>query len=146
AIVGDGPYQDVLESQISRLGLQERVVMPGNQDNVIPWLQSLDVFVLPSYANEGVPQAIMQAMSCGLPVISTTIGSITEVVRDRETGIIVPARDSDALVKALEELLHDADMRLRYGDAARKMALEKFGLSIMLDKMETVFQEAANHK
>jgi glycosyltransferase involved in cell wall biosynthesis len=143
AIVGDGPYLDVLKNRIFKLELSERVIMPGNQDNVVPWLQAMDVFVLPSYANEGVPQAILQAMSCGIPVISTTIGSITEAVRDRETGIIVPPRDSAALTEALQELLHDAEIRLRYGDAARTMALEKFGLSIMLEKMETVFQEAA---
>jgi glycosyltransferase involved in cell wall biosynthesis len=142
AIVGDGPYLEVVKRQIAALGLTDRMVIPGNQRNVAPWLQALDVFVLASYANEGVPQAILQAMSCGIPVVSTTVGSITEAVRDGETGIITPPRDSAALTNALQELLSDGDMRLRYGEAARKMALEKFGLGIMLDKMETIFEEA----
>ncbi|MES2353030.1 MAG: glycosyltransferase family 4 protein [Pseudomonadota bacterium] len=143
-IVGDGPQRQALQSQISRLGLGDRVVMAGNHENVVPWLQAIDVFALPSYANEGVPQAILQAMSCGIPVISTTVGSITEAVCDQETGIIIPPRNSAALTQALEAMLHDADMRLRYSDAARKMALEKFGLDIMLDKMEAIFQSVVH--
>jgi len=143
AIVGDGPQQHALKSQISRLGLDDRVTMPGNLGDVVPWLQAMDIFALPSYANEGVPQAILQAMSCGIPVVSTTIGSITEAVRDRETGIIVPPRDSAALGGALHELLNDADLRLRFSDASLKMAHEKFGLGIMLDKMEGIFRGVA---
>ncbi|MBA2690246.1 MAG: glycosyltransferase, partial [Burkholderiales bacterium] len=56
-IVGDGPQRQALKSRIARLSLVERVIMPGNQDDVVPWFQALDVCVLPSYANEGVPQA-----------------------------------------------------------------------------------------
>lgn len=139
AIVGGGPQQQAISEQVSRLRLNDRVIMPGNQDDVVPWLHALDVFALPSYANEGVPQAILQAMSCGIAVISTPVGSITEAVRNGETGIIVPARDAAALGSAIEQLLADADMRLNYGDAARKVALDKFGLDIMLDKMEAIF-------
>ena len=140
-IVGDGPYKGVLKDQISRLELAKNIVMPGNQENVVPWLQAMDVFVLPSYANEGVPQAVLQAMSCGIPVVATTIGGIPEAVRDHETGIMVPPRDAAALTKALQALLSDGNMRLRYGQAGRRMALEKFGLGLMLDKMEAIFQE-----
>ncbi|MEO7760537.1 MAG: glycosyltransferase family 4 protein, partial [Casimicrobiaceae bacterium] len=67
-IVGDGPEWGRIKEQVERLGLGSRVIMPGNQNDVTPWLQSMDVFALPSYANEGIPQALMQAMACGLPV------------------------------------------------------------------------------
>ena len=142
AIVGGGPQQQALEEQIARLGLKDRVIMPGNQDDGVPWLHAMDVFVLPSYANEGVPQGILQAMSCGISVIATPVGSITEAVRDGETGVIVPARDAAALRGAIEQLLADAALRLRYGDAARAVAVDKFGGGIMLDKMEAIFHGA----
>jgi glycosyltransferase involved in cell wall biosynthesis len=102
----------------------------------------LDVFALPSYANEGVPQAILQAMSCGIPVVSTGIGSILEAVRDKETGLVVPERQVEPLRAALNRLLGDAELRLTFGDAGRKVALEKFGIEVMLDKMEAVFYGA----
>src|SRR5262249_43254968 len=86
-VVGDGPGAENLRAQVKSLGIESRVRMPGNQDDVVPWLQALDVFALPSYANEGVPQAIMQAMACGLPVVSTRVGSIDELVRDVDTGL-----------------------------------------------------------
>lgn len=141
-IIGDGPQRTALERLVAVLKLEDRVLMPGNQSDVVPWLQALDVFALPSYANEGVPQAILQAMSCGIPVVSTGIGSILEAVRDKETGLVVPERQVEPLHAALNRLLGDAELRLTFGDAGRKVALEKFGIEVMLDKMEAVFHGA----
>jgi len=117
--------------------------MPGNQPDLVPWLQALDVFVLPSFANQGVPQAILRAMRCGIPVTSTAIGSIVEAVGDKVTGPIASEKQSDALRESLESLLGDAEPRLPFGDAARKVAQEEFGIEVMLVKMEAVFSEAA---
>jgi len=78
-IVGDGPMPETLEAQVAKLGLAPRTRFAGNQADVVPWLQALDVFALPSYANEGVPQALVQAMLVGLPCITTTAGSISEL-------------------------------------------------------------------
>ena len=83
----------------------------GNQADVAPWMQALDLFCLPSYANEGVPQALMQAMACGLPVVTTPVGSIGEIVQDGETGRLVPPGDAGALGAAIEALLADAPLR-----------------------------------
>ena len=69
-IVGDGPQREALEAQVAALGLASRVRFAGNQQDVRPWLHSMDVFALPSYANEGVPQALLQAMLCGLPCVT----------------------------------------------------------------------------
>jgi glycosyltransferase involved in cell wall biosynthesis len=141
-IVGDGPQRPALGKMVTDLKLEDRVLMPGNQSDVVPWLQALDVCVLPSYANEGVPQAILQAMSCRIPVVSTAVGSILEAVCDGKTGLIVPERQTNPLREALEKLLGDAEMRQRFGDAARKVVLEKFSIETMLDKMEAVFYGA----
>lgn len=143
-IVGHGPQRENLQREISRLKLDERVLMPGNQTDVVPWLQAMDVFVLPSFANEGVPQALMQAMACGLPVISTPIGSITEAVEDGVSGCIVPPKDALRLSQAIQALLNDPARRAQLGEAARHTACEKFALDLMLDKMEAIFTRAAH--
>ena len=145
AIVGDGPQREALQARIAELNLGDRVIMPGNQRDVLPWLQALDIFVLPSYANEGVPQAILQAMLCGLPIISTPIGSILEAIQHEQTGLIVEPRNAQQLHGAISRLLHDPELRHQLGVAARTRAQEKFGLDTMLDRMEVIFKNAAPH-
>lgn len=141
-VVGGGPYRDRLDAQLARLGLTERVRFAGQQDDVVPWLQALDLFALPSWGEEGVPQAIMQAMACALPVVSTTTGAITEAVEADVTGLIVPPRDVDALRQALARLRDDPALRARFGAAGRARALRDFGIDKMLDRMEAVFRAA----
>ncbi len=141
-IVGDGPQFAPLQKQIGELNLADRVTMPGNQRDVLPWLQAMDIFVLPSYANEGVPQALMQAMLCGLPVITTPVGSITEAVQPDITGILVPPQQAPALGAAIARLIAQTDLRNRLGAAALRHARENFVVDKMLDDMETVFRRA----
>lgn len=141
-IVGDGPGRTNIGRQAEELGIADRVIMPGNQGDVAPWLAALDIFVLPSYANEGVPQAIMQAQASGLPVISTPVGSIPEVVEDGSTGLLVPPRNSGALRDAIARLLRDAALRDRLGSAALAQAHARYGDCQMLDRMEDVFKQA----
>jgi glycosyltransferase involved in cell wall biosynthesis len=141
-IVGGGPQRDAIEAQVASLGLGERVVLAGDQADVLPWLQALDVFALPSYANEGVPQALVQAMLCGLACVTTGIGAIPEAARDGETALVVPAQDVDALAGALARLVADPALRQRLGQAARAHCMRQFGYETMLDRMEAVFRDA----
>jgi glycosyltransferase involved in cell wall biosynthesis len=140
-IVGDGPRRQILESFVQRLRLQERVVFAGDRADVVPWLQAFDVFVLPSFANEGVPQALVQAMLAGLPCVSTSVGSMAELARDGETALVVPARNAGALRSALERLLADQGLRTRLGEAARRHAAANFSYEGMLDRMETIYRQ-----
>jgi glycosyltransferase involved in cell wall biosynthesis len=142
-MVGDGPGRDNLREQVTRLGLGERVLMPGNQDDVTPWLQALDVFALPSYANEGVPQSLMQAMAVGVPVVSTPVGSIDELVRHEATGLMVPPQDADALRAAIERLLAEPALAQRLAQEARAWVLSRYSRERMLDSMEVVFREVS---
>lgn len=142
-VVGDGPGRDNINQRASELGITGQLTMPGNQADVLPWLVALDIFVLPSYANEGVPQAVMQAMSVGLPVISTPVGSIPEIITDGENGLLVPPRDTDALQHALEQLSTEAPFRKRLAESALAEARKRFSLEIMLDRMEDVFVHAS---
>jgi len=142
-IVGDGPQRQNIESQIAGLRLGQRVWMPGNQEDVLPWLQSLDIFALPSYANEGVPQALVQAMLCGLPCITTVVGSIREAAVPDETALVVLPEDTASLCQAIERLMSDIELRRRLGAAARVHCLARFGQATMLERMETVYRAAA---
>jgi glycosyltransferase involved in cell wall biosynthesis len=142
-IVGDGPMREVLERQVAELALGERVRMTGNQSDVLPWLQALDVFALPSYANEGVPQALAQAMLCGLACVTTHAGSIAELARDGDTTLVVPARDAQALARAIGRLRGDAALRAKLGAAARAHCAANFSLERMLDRMEAIYAEVS---
>ncbi|HEY6240671.1 MAG TPA: glycosyltransferase family 4 protein [Burkholderiales bacterium] len=142
-IVGDGPQRQNIETKIRELGTGDRVRLAGNQDNVLPWLQSLDVFALPSYANEGVPQALVQAMLCGLACVTTASGSIGEIARDGVTAIVVRTEDAADLKRGLERALGDAELRRRLGAAARQYCAANLGVETMLDRMERVFRDVA---
>ena len=143
AIVGDGPMREVLEATIDRLGLRMRVRMAGNQRDVLPWLQALDLFALPSYANEGVPQALVQAMLCGLPCVTTPVGSIGELARHEVTALVVPPRDAHALAAAIERLAGDPLLRSELGVAARRHCVEDYSYERMLDRMEAIYHGVA---
>ena len=145
-VVGDGPQRQALEAQREILGLRDRVVFAGLQHDVAAWLAAFDIFVLPSYANEGVPQALLQAMAMGIPAITTAIGAIPEIARDGETALIVPPAHAPALARALDRLLGDATLRDRLGASARAFVVPRHGLPAMLDRMESVFRRALDER
>jgi glycosyltransferase involved in cell wall biosynthesis len=139
-VVGDGPDRALLEAHVARAGLGDCVRFTGQQDDVVPWLQALNLVTLPSYSEEGVPQAIMQAMACGIAVVSTPVGGIPEVVDAGVTGISVEPRSAESLAAGLARLRDDAALRARFGSAARARAERDFGIERMLDRMEVVFR------
>ncbi len=139
-IVGDGPQRQRLESRTRALGLDEVVRFVGNTVDAPAWLATFDLFALPSSGDEGVPQSIMQAMACGLPVVSTSVGAIREAVQQDRTGLIVPPRDPEALTDALATLMGDDALRHRFGVEGFAYAREHFGIRAMLDQMEGLFR------
>ena len=143
AIVGDGPQRAALEQQVDTLGLRNRVMFAGNHVDVSPWLQSFDGFALPSYANEGVPQALLQAMFTGLASVTTDAGAIPEIAIDERTALVVPKEDSAALARALLRLLDDRSLADELGRNARSLVLSRHSLATMLDRMEAIFAAAA---
>jgi glycosyltransferase involved in cell wall biosynthesis len=141
-VVGDGPQREALVEQAGKAGLADAVRFVGHDPRPERWLGAMDLFVLPSYANEGVPQALMQAMMSGLPCVTTDVGAIGEIARDGETAVLVPPQDSAALADALARLIDDPALRQRLGNQARAFALDHCTLSAMCDAMEQVFQGA----
>ena len=139
-VVGDGPMRDPIVAKVAELGLSDRVRLIGQQDKPEDWLRALDVFCLPSYANEGVPQAVLQAMFTGLPIVTTPVGAILEAVSDGNTALIVPPKDAGALADAIGRLARDQALGVRLGAAARDAAAARFSREVMLDSMEAVFR------
>lgn len=140
-IVGEGPMRGPIEEKIAALRLGGRVTLAGQRSDPEHWLQAMDVFCLPSYANEGVPQAILQAMLCALPIVTTPVGAILEAVSDHETALIVPPRDAAALATAIGRLLDNPALAIALGDSARRVASADFSRDIMLDRMESIFRQ-----
>lgn len=145
-MIGDGPRRAHLEARVAAEGLDGRVRFVGNQEDVPSWLNVLDLFVLPSYRSEGVPQSVMQAMACGLAVVSTPIGAIEEAVQRGRTGLIVPPKDAAALAEALVALMGDEPRRRAMGAAGLDYARANFTIDEMLDRMEAVFRAAASRR
>ncbi len=120
----------------------------GNQPNVVPWLHAMDLFALPSYANEGVPQAILQAMACGVPVVTTDAGAIAEVAHEGgddapATAVVVAKESAAELAEAIVALKDDGPRRESMAAAALALVRERHGIEGMLDRMEAVFRAAS---
>ena len=144
-VVGEGPMRVNIEPRIDALGIGDRVRLVGQQERPEDWLRALDIFCLPSYANEGVPQAVLQAMLTALPIVTTPVGAILEAVSDGATALVVPPQDPPALASALARLATDPELGARLGAAAREKALVRFSREAMLDRMEAVFRRATGN-
>jgi glycosyltransferase involved in cell wall biosynthesis len=124
-LVGDGPDRPSVEAEVRRLGLQDAVTLAGTRDDVPELLARADVFALSS-RSEGAPLSILEAMAAGLPVVSSRVGGVPELVVDGETGLLVPPGDPAAMADALGRLVADADLRWRLGAAGRERAQRYF--------------------
>jgi glycosyltransferase involved in cell wall biosynthesis len=138
-VVGEGPYRVVLEAKVRDLNLSSWVRFAGYQDDVAPWFALMDAVVLASYANEGVPQALLQAMAMGQAVVGTTVGGIPEVVIEGETGLLTPPRDGAALARALRLLRDDEAHRRDLGRRGRELVAGRFSLEQMAAEVEAVY-------
>jgi len=138
-IVGEGPYRPVIEAKIQELGLAGRVRLAGHQDRVPEWLALMDAFVMASYANEGVPQALLQALALGRPVAATTAGGIPEVIIPEETGLLAPPRNPQALARIMSRLLQEADLRQGFSQRGPRLVTARYSLEQMADALEAVY-------
>jgi glycosyltransferase involved in cell wall biosynthesis len=130
SIAGDGPDRAGLEAQAKQLGIAQNVKFLGyqSQSQVRELLQQTDVFVLPSFA-EGVPVVLMEAMAAGVPVVTTRIAGVPELVDDGVSGILTPPGDEVALGSAIATLLDDPTRRATMGEAGREKVAAEFDIN-----------------
>jgi glycosyltransferase involved in cell wall biosynthesis len=138
-IAGDGPTRPSLEKLVADLGIADRVTFTGvvGQDEAVELYRDADVFALPSLA-EGLPVVLMEAMATGLPVISTRIDAIPELIDDGVSGLFVEAGDAQGLTDALITLAGDAELRGRLGAAGREKVLAEFELGRQAERLLAV--------
>jgi glycosyltransferase involved in cell wall biosynthesis len=137
-IVGDGPMGDIVRQLATDLGLADTVVFHGMQQNVWPYLDGADLFVLSSLS-EGVSITLLEAMAAGLPIVATDVGGNREVVRNSVTGLLVPVGDHLALAERMVELLEDRPRAHRMGDAGRERVESDFNISRTVAEYETLY-------
>jgi sugar transferase (PEP-CTERM/EpsH1 system associated) len=137
-MVGDGPLLQPARALLDEAGFSRFAWLPGARDDVHEILRELDVFVLPSLA-EGISNTILEAMACGVPVVATDVGGNPELVQEGVTGRLVPRRDVGALSHAIGVYLSNAEMRMRHGAEARRIAETRFSLRAMVDAYLQVY-------
>ena len=149
--VGDGPIRDHVEAQIREAQLNDRIIVHGPlpRTEIIKLLEACDIFALPSVPTkggkrEGIPVVIMEAMACGLPVVSSQLSGIPELVDHEVNGILVPPRDIEGLASALQRLGADAGLRQRMGSAGREKVSREFNLRSNAAQLARLFLAAGS--
>jgi glycosyltransferase involved in cell wall biosynthesis len=145
AVIGGGEERSDLEDRIERLELAGTVRLLGPIDGAASLLKAFDVFAMPSLM-EAMPFALIEAMAAGLPAVATSVWGIPEIVRDGETGLIVPPGESGGLAAAILRLLDDEGLRSRMGARAEEEARAKFSLEAMAAETVAVYQSVAAGK
>lgn len=145
-LVGDGPLRQELEQLSVKLGIKDNVIFAGSRRDIPEMLAAMDIFVLPSALREGCPLSILEAMAMSKPVVASRLGGIPEEVEDGKSGILVPPKDSAALADAIIKLLSDKNAAITMGKVGRKIFEEKFSKEVMLNKLESLYDELAVRK
>lgn len=142
-LAGNGPKRAEIERQIQELKLGERVHLVGHVEQVENIIAALDIVVLPSTAHEGIPQSLLQAMAMQKPVIGTDVGGIPEIVEHERTGLIVSAKNSQALAESIERLLEDQQLANALAYAGCYKIKSHYSIQTMCEKLEKIYASAS---
>ncbi len=141
-IGGEGELRPELEAEISRLGLRERVLLPGNVLDLPDLMLDADLFVLSSKF-EGLPLVLLEAMAAGLPVVGTRIKGVNEVVSEGTNALLCPAGDPGAMADAISRLLVSPEMRASFGGASRARVQADYSFDGVLDRLQELYSRIA---
>ena len=143
-LVGDGPERGAIEAQARALGVGDRVRLLGamSPEQLIDRYAAADVFCLPSFA-EGIPVVLMEAMASGLPVVTTRITGIPELVEDGSSGALVAPGRPELLADAIERLAADPALRERWGARGRERVIEEFDVAESAHRLQGLFADPA---
>jgi glycosyltransferase involved in cell wall biosynthesis len=140
-VVGEGPDRAKLQALIDTLGVASSVSLMGRREDMPVVYGSFDIMVSSS-RQEGLPIAILEGMASGLPLIATTVGEVPSVVRDGETGILLPPSDTQALSSAMVDLLRDSEKCRRLGSAARQLVESEYSAARMGNEYLSLYRNA----
>jgi glycosyltransferase involved in cell wall biosynthesis len=139
-IAGEGPERDSLQRLISRNKLKDRVKLIGFQDDVISYINAMDIFILPS-EQEGCPRVILEAMLMGKPVIACNIAGPSELVIDGETGLLIKVGDKQRLSKSIMNLVRSESLRRNLGESGKKRVIDNYSMDLYINGVSSVLQE-----
>ena len=144
-ILGQGYMDQNIRFTAMELGLENRVQLHGRvkPEEVLAQLQQADAFVLSSLS-EGISNAVLEGMSCGLPIVTTDCGGMREAVTDGIEGYVVPVRVPDAMARALVKLAGDPELRTRIGEAGRRRVIDEFNLADQVREFLSLFEAVLN--
>jgi glycosyltransferase involved in cell wall biosynthesis len=137
-LVGEGPKRVEFESEVAALGLQRHFIFLGRRSDVPQILTSCDIAVLPSLA-EGLPNAVLEYLAAGLPVVASALGGNLEVIQNGITGLLVPAKDPVALAAALSTLLADPDFAKRIAIAGHDHVHRNFSFERLVSEVDKLY-------
>lgn len=137
-IIGDGPLKEEIINHLNKLNLQEKIILAGLQTDVKPWLSSMDIFMMTSKF-EGLPIALLEAMSMQCAIATTDAGGIKEVVNHNQSGLMVGVDDVGKLSEEILRLIDDPEFRNSLGVNARNRVIESFGIEQMVRKLEALY-------
>jgi len=138
-IVGDGELRSTLEHKARDLGIEDRVIFMGFQNNLQKIYAGLDIIALSSY-NEGLPVALIEAMAAGKPVISTDVGGVVDLILDGDNGLLVPSNDPKSLAEATLYLLEHPERRKMMGVAGRKKVYPHFDKKRLVRDIDNLYE------
>jgi glycosyltransferase involved in cell wall biosynthesis len=142
---GHGPDFDLILSQIRALGLQDSILCPGHERNLLGYLKSADMLVNPSLS-EGLPNIILEAMALGVPVVATAVGGVPELIQHESNGLLVPAKDPIELSDAILQMAGAAETRSKFRDAAFETLARSFTFKGQLDSLSDLYQRVISEK
>lgn len=142
-LVGDHatPWGQIMQQLAQDLGIADRTLFIGQQDDVFPFMEAMDVFLAPS-RREALGLALIEAAGMGLPLLGSAIGGIPEIIDHEHNGMLLPAEDPDAWAFAMRRLAHSPRLRRCFGDNARASFLQRFSSQRMLAATEQVYLKA----
>jgi glycosyltransferase involved in cell wall biosynthesis len=141
---GDGESRPTFERQVETLGLQPNFIFLGRRNDIPDILASCDIAVLPSKA-EGLPNALLEYMAAGMPVVASRVGGNAELIDDGVTGLLVPAQDVEGLAAALLRLLHDPDLSRQLAAVGRRHATRNFSFERLIEEVDELYTELLTH-
>jgi glycosyltransferase involved in cell wall biosynthesis len=140
ALVGDGPMRDGLEARARNLEIEGMVHWLGMRSDVPSLLHSADVFAFPS-RTEGLPNALLEAMAAGLPIVTTDAPGCRDLIQDGVTGLVAPVGDSTAMAAAIRRLLADRSLATALGGRAKERARLHFGREACCERYKALYRD-----
>jgi len=140
-IAGEGEQELTLKTMVKDLGLEKKIKFVGwvRQEEMPKFLSGIDIFVMPTIVSESFGVAALEASAMELPVVASNIGGIQEVIKDRNTGILVEPKDVKGIARAIAKLVSNASLRNRIGKAGRKFVEENYSWQKSARKMEQLY-------